>query len=227
MKALIYILLCICVVEANKSWFQLSDTVDELEALLQGKWHIKSSSCEFRNRQLDNWEHVAGLLFRIHYRSHNSTTPRFHFKILLLKLLFNCVHFVCLIRLTRLSKESSFSEVEFFFSTSILTSFKLLNLNSALLIIISYIRTQRLKPFQISYCFIRQTSAEFERCMSNQVPKNHFSGVPADFDLQRKMFRPPIEISIVIWPIVQFIWIIYWKIKTDRNSSIRLANFAL
>ncbi|XP_029187063.2 uncharacterized protein LOC114954629 isoform X2 [Acropora millepora] len=35
MKALISILLCICVVEANKSWFQLSDTVDELEALLQ------------------------------------------------------------------------------------------------------------------------------------------------------------------------------------------------
>ena len=37
MKALISILFCICVVEANKSWFPLSDTVDELEALLQGK----------------------------------------------------------------------------------------------------------------------------------------------------------------------------------------------
>ncbi|XP_074625778.1 uncharacterized protein LOC141884003 [Acropora palmata] len=35
MKALVSILLCICVVEAKKSWFQLSDTVDELEALLQ------------------------------------------------------------------------------------------------------------------------------------------------------------------------------------------------
>lgn len=158
----------------------------------------------------------------IHYSSYNSTTPRFHFKILLLKLLsYNLFVWYDLLK-------SSFSEVEFFFSTPILTSFKLLlKLNTALLIIISYIRTKRLKPFQISYCFIRHTSAGFERCMSNQMPKNHLSGVPADFYLQRKMLRPPIEIGIVIWPMVQFIWILYWKIKTDKISAVRLANFAL